>query len=68
MNTPTTEQHFKIELWVNILTLTSELYLFGGGIWKIPQSPEAVLDQTLAGVRQVKPQGLHASYTHGQNS
>lgn len=39
------------------------LYLFCGSIWKIPQSPEAVLDQTLAGVCQVKSQSLHSSYT-----
>ena len=43
------------------------MYLFSGRIWKIPQSPEAVLDQTLAGVCQVKPQGLHATYTQSQS-
>lgn len=44
------------------------VYLFSGSIWKIPQSPEAVLDQTLAGVCQMKPQSLHASYKQGQTT
>lgn len=47
---------------MQFLCLLSVSNLFSGSIWKIPQGPEAVLDQTLTGVRQVKPQGLHATY------
>ena len=46
-------------------------YLFGGRIGQVPEGPQAVLDQTLAGVRQVEAQGLHASYdtrTHTVNA
>lgn len=39
------------------------MHLFGGSVRQIPEGPEAVLDQSLAGVRQVETQGLHASWT-----
>ncbi len=45
-------------------------YLFGGGVWEIPQSPQAVLYQSLTGVCEVKAKCLHATWTqqrfHGQ--
>ena len=44
-------------------------HLFGGRIRQVPEGPQAVLDQTLARVRQVEAQGLHASYdTHTPNT
>lgn len=48
-----------------ILTVAKkqEVHLFGGSIGQIPESPETVLDQSLAGVCQVESQSLHASWT-----
>lgn len=45
-------------------------YLFGGSVWEIPQSPQAVLYQSLTRVCEVKAKCLHATWKqqsfHGQ--
>lgn len=52
----------KFSLWPG-----NEVHLFGRSIRQIPESPETVLDQSLAGVCQVEAQSLHASWTKSES-